>query len=304
MTDRTSAFVHRHPIHVQAMTTHPLGEAKEIRLAQGVIRYRDVGSGPVVVFVHGLLVNGLLWRKVVPRLSGLRCVVPDWPLGSHELPLVGGADVSPGGVARLIADFLVALELEDVTLVGNDSGGAICQLVVTRHPERIRRLVLTPCDAYENFLPPMFRYLQWLARVPGGAVVGMQMLRVPALRRLPIAFGWLSKRPLERAVSDAYVAPILRDAGVRRDTTAFLRGIDKRDTLAAAARFGEFAKPVLIAWAPEDRFFPLAHAERMAAAFPHARLETIADSRTFVPEDQPERLASLIADFVREPAPA
>ena len=212
--------------------------------------------------------------------------------------------MSPGGVARLIADFIEALDLDDVTLVGNDSGGAICQLVVTRHPQRIGRLVLTSCDAYDNFLPPLFRYLQLLARVPGGAVVGMQMLRVRALRRLPIAFGWLVKRPIERAVEDAYVAPILRDAGVRRDTTAFLRGIDKRDTLAAAERFSAFDKPVLIAWSAEDKVFPLRYGERLAAAFPNARLETIADARTFSPEDQPERVAALIQAFVREHAAA
>lgn len=283
--------------------SHPLGEAKELRLSQGTVRYREMGSGPPVVFVHGLLVNGLLWRKVVPRLAGeLRCIVPDLPLGSHDVPLDAGADVSPGGVARLIADFVEGLGLEDVTLVGNDSGGALCQLVVTRTPERIGRLVLTSCDAYDNFLPPLFRYLQLLARVPGGAVVGMQMLRVRALRRLPIAFGWLVKRPIERAVEDAYVAPILRDAGVRRDTTAFLKGIDKRDTLAAAERFGEFGKPVLIAWSAEDKVFPLRYGERLAAAFPNARLETIADARTFSPEDQPAVLADLILGFVREPA--
>jgi pimeloyl-ACP methyl ester carboxylesterase len=279
------------------MDPHPLGEAKELALPQGTIRYREVGDagGPVAVFVHGLLVNGLLWRKVVPRLAGeLRCIVPDWPLGSHEQAMAPGADLTPGGVARLIADVLEALDLRDVTLVGNDSGGALCQLVVTRHPERVGRLVLTPCDAYDNFLPPLFRYLQLLARVPGGAVAGMQMLRVPALRRLPIAYGWLSKRRPERAVEDAWVAPILRDAGVRRDTTKFLRGIDKRDTLAAAELFGDFEKPVLLAWAAEDRVFPLRYAERLAGAFPHARLERIADSYTFVPEDQPERLAELI----------
>jgi pimeloyl-ACP methyl ester carboxylesterase len=279
-----------------------LGEAKELKLPQGTIRYRETGDSdkPAAVFVHGLLVNGLLWRNVVPRLAGdLRCIVPDWPLGSHELPLAPGADNSPGGVAQLIADFIAALDLIDVTLVANDSGGALSQLVVTRHPERIGRLVLTPCDAYENFLPPLFRYLQWLARVPGGAVVGMQMLRVRLLRRLPIAFGRLTKRPIPREVEDAYVAPILRDAGVRRDTTAFLRGIDKRDTLAAARAFPGFERPVLIVWAKDDKVFPLAHAERMAAAFPDARLETLGDAYSFVPEDQPERLAALIQEFVR-----
>jgi pimeloyl-ACP methyl ester carboxylesterase len=286
---------------------HPLGEARELRLPHGTIRYREVGNpaAPPVVFVHGLLVNGLLWRDVAPRLAGeARCIVPDWPLGSHEVPLAPGAGNAPGDVARLVADVLAALDLHDVTLVGNDSGGAICQLVVTRHRERIGRLVLTNCDAYENFLPPLFRYLQWVARVPGLPRVALQSLRIPALRHLPTAYGALTKRPLPRDVEDAYVAPVLRDRGVLRDTVAFLRGIDKRETLAAAERFGEVDIPVLLAWAPEDRSFKLRYAERMAAAFPHARLETIADAKTFVPEDQPQRLAELIRSFIREPATA
>ena len=277
------------------------GEAKELRLAQGRLRYREVGpaDGPPVVFVHGLLVNGLLWRKVAPALAegGMRCVVPDWPLGSHEVPLDPGADVTPGGVARLVADVLEALDLRDATLVGNDSGGAICQLVVTRHPERVGRLVLTNCDAYENFLPPLFRYLQWIARVPGLPRLALQSLRVPALRRLPTAYGGLLKRRLPREIEEAYVGPVLRDRGVLRDTVAFLRGIDKRETIAAAERFGSFDKPVLIAWAPEDRAFKVRYAERLAADFPRARLEQIPDSKTFVPEDQPERLSELVREF-------
>ena len=124
----------------------------ELELPQGQIRYRDSGAGRPLVFVHGLLVDGLLWRKVTPLLDGeFRCIAPDWPLGSHRVALAPSADRSPHGMARLIADFLEKLELEDVTLVANDTGGAIAQLLVTERPERIGRLVLTPCDCYENF---------------------------------------------------------------------------------------------------------------------------------------------------------
>ena len=140
-------------------------------LAQGQIAYRDSGSGPTIVFLHGAFVDGTLWRKVVPELEdGFRCVVPDLPLGSHRRPIDPDADLSPPGLAKLIAAFLAELELDDVTLIGNDTGGALCQLAVTRHPERIGRLVLTPCDAYEHFPPPAFRYLQVLARIPGPSV--------------------------------------------------------------------------------------------------------------------------------------
>jgi pimeloyl-ACP methyl ester carboxylesterase len=275
----------------------------EVRLPQGTVRYRELGSGRPIVLVHGLLVNGELWREVAPSLAErFRVIVPDLPLGSHELPMSPGTDLSPLGLAKIVADFLDALQLEDVTLVGNDTGGAISQLVAIHHPERLGRLVLTPCDAYENFLPPMFRPLQMLARIPGAVFVIGQSLRPRAARRLPFAYGWLSKRPIPDDLSDAWMASVLTNSAVRREIAAILKGISNRYTLDAARRFGEFTKPVLIAWAPEDRFFKLRYAERMAGAFPDARLERIEDSLTFVSLDQPERTASLIAAFAGEAA--
>jgi pimeloyl-ACP methyl ester carboxylesterase len=277
----------------------------ELRLPQGTIRYRESGSGEAIVLVHGLLTNGELWRDVAPRLAGeFRVIAPDWPLGSHRPAMNPGADLSPLGLAAIIAGFLTEMELDGVTLVGNDTGGAICQLVAVHHPERLGRLVLTPCDAYENFLPPAFRPLQALARIPGAVFAIAQSLRPRAARRLPLAYGWLSKRPAADDLSDSWLAPALADKRVRADVAAVLKGISSRYTLEAAKRFGEFEKPVLIAWAPRDRFFKLRDAERMAAAFPDARLELIEDSYTFVPIDQPERTAELIAAFVREPARA
>lgn len=278
------------------------GETREARLPQGPIRYRDSGAGEPVVFVHGFLVNGLLWRKVVPALErDCRCIVPDWPLGSHPVAMEPGADLSPPGLARLVADFLEALGLERATLVGNDTGGAVCQLVATSHPERVGRLMLTPSDAYDNFPPPMFGYLKWTARVPGAFAALAQSLRLRPLRRLPIAFGRVAKRPLDPDVVEAWVRPVIADRAVRRDTVKVVRGIDTRYTLEAAERLRRFERPALIAWAPEDRLFPLEHGERLAATIPGARLERIEDSYTFVPEDQPARLAELIAELVREP---
>lgn len=272
-----------------------------INLPQGTIRYRDTGQGTPIVFVHGLLVNGLLWRKVTPLLEGeFRCIVPDWPLGSHSDPLASGADRSPRGVANLIADFLEALDLEGVILVANDTGGAIAQLVATERPERIGRLVLTPCDAYENFLPLAFRHLQWLARVPGALPLVFQGMRVGALRRSPLGFGLLTRRPIPDEILQRWVRPFLGSPGVRRDTIGLLRAIDTRDTLGAAERLRDFERPTLIAWAREDRFFKLRFAERLAQAIPDCRLETIEDSYTFVSEDQPERLAELLGAFARE----
>jgi pimeloyl-ACP methyl ester carboxylesterase len=275
----------------------------EARLPQGTIRYRELGTGEPIVLVHGLLTNGELWREVAPRLAkDFRVVVPDLPLGSQETPLEPGTDLTPPGLARIIADFMAALELENVTLVGNDTGGALCQLVAVHHPERLGRLVLTPCDAYDNFLPPAFRPLQVLAHVPGAVFLIVQSLRPRAARRLPMAYGWLTKRPIPDDMSDSWLRPALSDRRIRREIAAILKGISSRYTLEAAERFGEFQRPVLIAWAPEDRFFKFRDAERLASAFPQARLERIEDSYTFVPLDQPERTAELIAEFARQPA--
>jgi pimeloyl-ACP methyl ester carboxylesterase len=271
----------------------------QVELDQGTIRYTDRGEGPTMVFVHGLLVNGSLWRKVVPSLEpSFRCIVPDWPIGSHPAAMRPDADLSPSGLATIIADFLAALDLDEVTLVANDTGGAITQIVVTEHPERVGRLVLTPCDAFENFLPPMFRVLQWSARVPIVLTASLQLLRIPAFRRLPMAFGWLAKHPIDRAVTTGWLRPYLSNRGVRRDTAKVLRGISPRYTLAAAAKLGAFDRPTLIVGAPEDKFFPLEHAERLATILPDARIELVDDSYTFVSEDQPERLAELISAFM------
>lgn len=282
-----------------------LGEVREVELPQGTIRYRERGSGEPIVFVHGLLVNADLWRNVVPPLAGdLRCIAPDWPLGAHELPMNPDADLSPPAIAALLADFLDKLDLQSVTLVGNDTGGALCQLLVTSRPERVGRLVLTDCDAYDNFPPAMFRYLKWSAFLPGSVFLLAQTMRLRPLRRMPFAFGWLTNRPIAAEVEDSYVGNIAASAGVRRDGAKLLRSVSPSQTRAAADKLSGFDRPVLIAWAPDDRFFPFAHAERLARDFPDARLERVEDSRTFVPEDRPERLAALIAEFVRSTSPA
>ena len=271
----------------------------DVELTAGTIRYRDTGQGPPMVFVHGLLVDGTLWRKVVPLLEDrYRCIVPDWPLGSHTIPMKPSADLSPPGIAALIAEFLDKLDLRDVTLVANDTGGALTQiLMASGQTDRISRVVLTPCDSFENFLPPMFRPLQWLARVPGAVYPVVQSLRVPALRRLPLAFGWLTKRRVPGDVTAAWVRPAQTDKGVRRDVARLLAGIDPRFTIEAAERLPGFDRPVLIAWAPEDRFFPLEHARRLAELLPDARVEEVPDSYTFVSEDQPELVARLVGEF-------
>lgn len=275
---------------------------EEAHLSPGVIRYRDVGSGQPLVFAHGLGVNGRLWEPVVDLLQrDFRCVVPDLPLGSHTIPMSPEADLSAPGVAGLIAELVERLELGPVTLVGNDSGGAISQIVATRHPERVGRLVLTNCDLYENFPPKLFSYLPLAAKIPGALNVITQTLRFPPLRRTPLAYGVLTKRRLDSELLEDWVRPGLDDAGVRRDARKFLRDSSPEQTLEAARRLERFAAPTLFAWAAEDRWFRIDDAERLAAAMPNARVERIADAKTFVSLDRPERVAELIGAFARDP---
>jgi len=278
-----------------------LGPAHAADVPQGTVAYHDRGTGRPLVFVHGALVNANLWRKVTGPLSrDFRCVVPDLPVGSHRLPLNSGADLSPPGLAKLIAGLIGELELEDPILIGNDTGGGLSQIVAANHPDSIGGLVLTSCDAFDNFPPKAFRPLVRLAAgVPGVLQGVMAPMRVSPIRRLPIAYGWLSKKPFDRRVADSYAMPVTASAGVRRDTRAAFAGLDPRQTLEAATRLPKFERPALIAWAREDRFFPPAHGERLAEILPNARLEWIDDSYTFVSEDQPERLVELIRDFAR-----
>ena len=141
------------------MTTASGEDMETITLSAGSVRYRVEGEEselPPVVFVHGFLVNGSLWEKAAQALAarGVRSYAPDWPLGAHSVGLRDDADRSPAAVARLILEFIEALDLRDVTVVGNDTGGALTQMLAADQPDRVARVVLTPCDTFDNFLAP------------------------------------------------------------------------------------------------------------------------------------------------------
>jgi pimeloyl-ACP methyl ester carboxylesterase len=277
-----------------------LGEAREVDVPGGRIRVFERGEGRPIVFAHGVVVNANLWRKVVPDLAkNHRCITLDLPLGSHELPMRDDADLGAPGLASIIASALAALDLDDAVLVGNDSGGAITQIVATRHPERLGGIVLTSCDAFEHFPPGMFAYLKVFRHLPGATIpVFFGGLRFRPLRRAPIAYGWLAKRPIDRQAEDTYVLPVLTNKEVRADLRKALGAFDKQQTLEAASKLGEFDKPALIAWSREEKVFPTEDAERLATCLRDSRLEWIDDSYTFSPEDNPTRLAALIDEFV------
>jgi pimeloyl-ACP methyl ester carboxylesterase len=271
-------------------------------LAAGPLVVTELGPPAAVplVFLHGVLANSTLWTGVADRLApDHRCLLLDLPLGAHPEPINADADLSPSGLVAVVIDALDRLGIERAILVGNDSGGALCQLMIAAHPHRLRALVLTSSDAYDTWLPFMFKPLELMAFVPGLLRIVAQLLQWPPLRRSPLGFGWLSKR-ITDADSAAFVTPLARAPWARRDVGKFLRGISPRLTRRAAQHFAGFAAPVLVLWSRDDRLLPLRLGQRLASDLPRARLELVTDAYTFSPVDAPEAVAQAIDRFVRE----
>ena len=275
-----------------------------VDLPQGRVNYRVAGPAdsplPPVVFVHGILVNGEMWTGVAAALAerGLRSYAPDLPLGAHPAALKPGTDISPRGVARLVLSFLETLGLTDVTLAGNDTGGALCQFIIDTDSSRIGRLVLTNCDAFDQFPPPPASLMVKLIASPARLWLATRPLRWAAVRHSRAGYGPFVRRPLDAALTQRWVTPLLTDAGVRRDTARFMRAIHPADLLDVSTRLGRFTRPVLLLWGTGDRFFTLTLARRLAAAFPDARLVEVEGGHTFLPLDAPDRIASEISTFL------
>lgn len=275
-----------------------LGQPSTLDLPQGALQLFRRGAGPPVVFAHGWLANANLWRDVVERLADrFECMALDLPLGAHRLPLHAEADLSPDGCGALVADALDALGLDDVTLVGNDSGGAYSQIAVAARPQRVGRLVLTSCETpYDPFPPPPFDGLPAVARDPAQLRALLSALEDRAIRSAPAAFGLLAKHGLPDDVSDSYALPCLRDDGVLRDTAKAMATAESGPVHAAGhALIERFERPVTLVWSTEDPVFPVEHARRYAAALRNARLVEIDDAYSFTPEDQPGAVAAAIA---------
>jgi pimeloyl-ACP methyl ester carboxylesterase len=274
-----------------------------IDLPHGTVHYRAAGpedtSAPPTVFVHGFLVNATLWTKTADALAvaGGRSYAPDWPLGSHTIPVGAGVDQSPRGIARQIIAFIEALGLDDVTLVGNDTGGAICQFLLDSDASRIGRIVLTNCDAFTNFPPAPFGQLFKAFRSPRTIRALLAPMRATAVRHSPAGFGLLVNQPLDADQTRGWVEPCLSDPAIRQDVARFARAVDPEDLNGASRRLGDFDGPALLVWGARDRFFKLDYARRLRDTFADARLVEIDNGRTFIPHDEPTRLAEEIADF-------
>jgi pimeloyl-ACP methyl ester carboxylesterase len=270
----------------------------QIALDQATIDYRVLGpedsSNPPVVFVHGILVDSRLWDRVADGLAqrGYRCYLPNWPLGSHTSPVNEGAELSPVTVASMIHGFLEALDLSDVTLVGNDTGGGLCQFLVDAHPHRIGRLTLTNCDAFDKFPPFPFNVVFALLRGPISIKVLFEQMRFKALRHSPLGYGLLTRPDTQLTAS--WLRPARTDVRIRRDLARLLRAVAKTDLTEVSTRLPRFTKPVTIVWGQRDRCFTPALGRRLAALFPHSTLVEVPDARTFVPLDAPSAVVDAI----------
>jgi pimeloyl-ACP methyl ester carboxylesterase len=288
-------------------TDHTPSGLAVANLDQGRLAYRAMGpaesSRPPVVFVHGVLVDGRLWEPVAERLAaeGIRSYAPTLPLGAHTRPMNADADLSPRGIAQLVLDFITTLGLRDVTIVGNDTGGAICQVMLGTDTSRIGAAVLTDCDAFGAFPPralaPLFQALRHPALVACLALG----LRLEKVRHGPLAYGPLSAGPIDSGLTRDWVQP-LGSKDVRRDLARFARGVHPRVLLEAASRFSQFTGPVRILWGEDDRYFRTDLATQLSRAFPRSTLSTVPAGRTFLPLDYPAELAREITAATRDPA--
>jgi pimeloyl-ACP methyl ester carboxylesterase len=282
----------------------PEATVPTIDLPIGPIDYRVAGpkaaDAPVAVFVHGFLVNSTLWDPVAEKLAadGIRCILPDWPLGAHRRPVDPGADLSPIAVAGAVTDLLGALGLHDVVLVGSDTGGALCQLALRGDTDRVRGVVLTNCDAFEQFPPRFFVPLFTLARSRIAVWTVAQQTRLRAVRHSPLGFGPLLNHPLPASLTRGWIQPLLDSPAIRRDVTRFARGMQRTELADAATWLGQFEGPVHLVWGTRDKHFTIELGRRLAAAFHHAQLDEVADATTFVSIDRPDVVVGAVRDVL------
>ncbi|MDT5354172.1 MAG: hypothetical protein QOJ56_2704 [Mycobacterium sp.] len=262
------------------------------------IAYTDTGQGPTVLFVHGVYVTGAVWNDVVAELGdGFRCIAPTWPLGAHSTP-TDGADLGAEAASQRIVHLMEALDLTDVTVVANDTGGGLV-LASLGDPgldtSRIARLVLTNCDSYEHFPPGSFAQIVKLCRL--SSTVGGGIVRLLATGPGQSFFlKAVSKHPPSRERQREIFGAFATSGAARRDAVTVTASLDPALTLRAAPAIEAFDRPVTLTWGTEDQLFPLEHARRLRDAFQRARLIEIPGSSTFVMIDAPKELAAAIRD--------
>ncbi len=272
MSEKKSAPVHR-----------------SVHTASGRISYTEQGTGPVALFVHGVLLNGYLWRHQLEDLSDIRrCIALDL-LAHGDTEIAPNQDVSVTANAKMLKEFLDALQIDQVDLVGNDSGGGIAQIFAALCPERVRSLTLTDCDTHDNWPPEAFK--PFLAMAGGGGLRGTleTMLSDKSVYRSPQALGPAYEHP-DQLTDDSiekYLRPFVRTEQRTRDLQRFLAAFDNKHTLAIEAQLKTLKAPTLIVWGTDDVYFDVRWSHWLADNIPGTRrCVELQGARIFFPEER------------------
>ena len=280
-------------------------ESERLETRLGPLAWRSTGRGPTIVFYAGALANGDLWRDVIAALEDrYRCITIDLPLGAHPWPLSTGADRSATSLARLLLDCLELIDVEDATVVANDTAGGLVLLsLATGHPAlgRVGRLVLTNCDNYDQFPPDALRRPAALCRTHPRLARGLLrlQLRSSIARRKAISSVTAAGLDPDRAAS--FFGPVRRDPRVADDLVAALAGFRPQLLVDAAEAIPRFDRPVLLVWGESCQFFPMTDGQRLASDFPSATLVSVPGAKTWVPVDNPVAVADAIVKSVPRP---
>jgi pimeloyl-ACP methyl ester carboxylesterase len=264
----------------------------------GPVPVRLIGSGPPVIAVHGLLVDGRLWDGVAAELAPHATVVlPDLPLGCQRVAVPDRSSLRPERIAGAVVDVLDRLGLGSAVLVGNDTGGALSQIVASAHPDRFDGLVLAGVDAFEHFPPPLLRPFVTLAAIPGGMRLAVRVFGIPALLADPGRLNLLSTLGFGRDLTRDLLAPARTDREVLADLTAFVRTVRPGPLLDAVPGLSAFHGRARVLWGRRDRVFPHRDADRLAALF-GTTVTWLEDASTFVPLDRPDAVAGAVRDLL------
>ena len=263
---------------------------KSVKTAAGTVSYVERGSGPVALFVHGVLLNGYFWRHQLAGLSDARrCIAPDLLAHGHT-EVAAGQDVSVTAQAHMLAQFLDAIEVKQVDLVGNDSGGGVCQIFATNYPQRVRSLTLTNCDAHDNWPPEAFKPFVEMVGFGGLPVTLNAMVQDKSVFRSPGALGpaYEDAAQVTDDTIDTYLQPFTTCPTQMAALERFVNAFDNRHTVAIEAALKELRVPTLIAWGTDDVYFPLQWSHWLEKAIPGTtRREEFKDARIFFPEERP-----------------
>jgi pimeloyl-ACP methyl ester carboxylesterase len=280
------------------ITTH------SVETPSGRIRYASTGSGPVALFVHGVVLNKHLWRHQLTKLSDIRrCIAVDL-LAHGDTEIAPDQDVSVTANAKMLKEVLDALNIDQVDLVGNDSGGGIAQIFAALSPERVRTLTLTNCDTHDNWPPEAFKPFVDMVKAGGLRATLDAMLADKTIFRSPGALGPAYERPETVTDEDieTYLRPLVRTEQRTRDLQRFVMAFDNKHTRVIEAPLRELRAPTLIVWGTDDVYFPVKWAHWLAKTIPGAKPPVVLEgARIFFPEERADEFNRLLRDHLQAP---